>query len=77
MSNLEFIQNFSKISIAGICRKLKIDRSNLITGRTSEENIKMVRKYIESELAKLYLIKEVEQNEENETKEMDTKSIIN
>lgn len=64
MSNLEYIQAFSKISIAGICRKLKIDRSNLITGRTSEENIKIVRKYIESEIAKLYLIKEEENNEE-------------
>ena len=71
MSNLEFIQRFSQISIAGICRKLKIDRSNLVTGRTTEENILLVRKNIESELAKLYLIEEKEKENEETKKDME------
>lgn len=50
-----YIKNFSKIKISAICRKLNIDRSNLLNGRTSEENLIKVKEEIESEIAKLYI----------------------
>lgn len=55
MDDLEFIKSFSKISITNVCKKLKIDRSNLINGKTTKENIKKVRRELEREYAKLYL----------------------
>ena len=56
MEDLEFINKFSKIKVASICQKLKINRSNVYNGRTTNENLKKVRREIESEIAKLYLI---------------------
>ena len=56
MSDLEFINKFSKIKVASICQKLKINRSNVYNGRTTDENLKKVRREIESEFAKLYII---------------------
>lgn len=58
MDDLEFIQNFSKITVASICEKLNISRSNVYNGRTSKENLKKIRKTIESEYAKLYVMGE-------------------
>lgn len=63
MDDLEYIKSVStNINISKICRKLKIDRANLVSGRTSKENIKKVRKEIESELAKLYIDPELLKN---------------
>lgn len=56
MNDLEFINKFSKIKVASICQKLKINRSNVYNGRTTDENLKKVRREIESEFAKLYII---------------------
>ena len=56
MGDLEFINKFSKIKVASICQKLKINRSNVYNGRTTDENLKRVRREIESEIAKLYII---------------------
>lgn len=56
MDDLEFIQNFSKITVASICEKLNISRQNVYNGRTSKENLKKIRKTIESEYAKLYVM---------------------
>ena len=58
MDDLEFIQKFSKIKVANICEKLNISRSNVYNGRTSKENLKKIRKTIESEYAKLYVMEE-------------------
>ena len=58
MDDLEFIQKFSKIKVANICEKLNISRSNVYNGRTSKENLKKIRKTIESEFAKLYVMEE-------------------
>lgn len=58
MDDLEYIKNFSKISVKDVCEKKKVDRSNVINGRTTKENIKKVRKGIENEIAKLYLEKD-------------------
>lgn len=62
MDDLEYIKSFSKISISKACRKLKINRSNLLNNKTTSENIKKVRKELESEVAKLYIQKEVEKD---------------
>ncbi len=58
MDDLEFIQKFSKITVASICEKLNISRQNVYNGRTSKENLKKIRKTIESEFAKLYVMGE-------------------
>lgn len=55
MDDLQFIKCFSKINITKVCKKLKIDRSNLLNGKTTKENIKKVRQELESEYAKLYI----------------------
>ena len=55
MEDLEYIKKFIKISVPIICKKLKIDKSNLYTGKTTSLNIKKVRQEIESEIAKLYI----------------------
>lgn len=58
MDDLEFIQKFSKIKVGNICGKLNISRSNVYNGRTSKENLKKIRKTIESEFAKLYVMED-------------------
>lgn len=55
MQDLEYIKKFSKITISKICRKNKINRSNLYNGKSTRRNERLVREEIESELAKLYL----------------------
>ena len=55
MEDLEYIKKFIKISVTSICKKLKIDKSNLYSGKTTNINIKKVRQEIESEIAKLYI----------------------
>ena len=45
---LEKIKNISKISISDICKEFKINRSNLLNGKTTKENEKKVyEKFIE------------------------------
>lgn len=60
MQDLEYIKKFSKITISKICRKNKINRSNLYNGKSTRRNERLVREEIESELAKLYI-----RNDEN------------
>ena len=60
MQDLEYIKKFSKITISKICRKYKINRSNLYNGKSTRRNERLVREEIESELAKLYI-----RNDEN------------
>jgi len=56
--DLEYIKNFSQITIREVCKKAGVDPSNLWSGRTSKKNIKKVRKLLESEVAKLYIIED-------------------
>lgn len=60
MDDLEYIKSFSKINITKACKKLGINRGNLLNNKTTKENIIKVRKELESEVAKLYIKKEVE-----------------
>ena len=59
MEDLEFIKKFSKITIKKVCEIAKVNRSNLMSGKIKdEEKIKKVRKALESEIAKLYIMEE-------------------
>lgn len=61
MEELEYIKKFNKIKISNICKKLKIDSSNLLRGKTKKENYILVKKCIENEIAHLYI-----RNDKNE-----------
>lgn len=52
--DLEFIKGFSKISIKSICEKLKINRSNLLYGRSTLKNSARVKEEIENEIKEVY-----------------------
>ena len=56
MDDLEYIKKFSKITIKDVCKKSKADRSNVLTGKASKKTISKVKRQIESEVAKLYLV---------------------
>lgn len=56
--DLEYLKKFSKITITEVCKKAKVDSSNLYKGTASKKAIKKVRKILESEVAKLYIIKD-------------------
>lgn len=56
--DLEYIKKFSSISITDVCKKLGVNRGNLLNGRTTKKNMKLVRKGLESEVAKLYLMED-------------------
>lgn len=58
MTDLEYIKRFNSIQITKVCKKLGIDYSNLISGRSSKANEEKVKKELESEFAKLYIKKE-------------------
>lgn len=58
--DLIYIKKFAKISIKKICRNLKIDYINTYRGRTTKKNYNLIKKQIESEIAKLYIIKDEE-----------------
>jgi hypothetical protein len=53
---LDFIKKFSKISITMACEKAGVDRQNVLSGKAKVDKIKKVKKILESEVAKLYVI---------------------
>lgn len=58
--DLEFIKSFANITITDACLKAKVDRGNLINGKTTAENTHLVRRILEDNIAKLFLIKKEE-----------------
>ena len=56
MDDLEYIKKFSKITIKDVCEKGNVDKSNVFNGKASKKKINKVRKRIESEVAKLYIV---------------------
>lgn len=56
--DLDYIKKFSLITIKEVCKKAGVDSSNLWCGRCSKKKIKEVRKMLESEVAKLYIIED-------------------
>jgi predicted transcriptional regulator len=51
--DLNFIKEFKKITVSGICKELKIDRSTVYRGIASAENIKKVKEEIKKRLKEL------------------------
>ena len=66
MEDLEYIKKFSKITMKSICEKAKVDKANVFSGKASKKNINKVKRQIESEVAKLYLV-EVEDEKRKST----------
>ena len=58
MKDIDYIRNFSKITIKGACEKLNINRGNLLNGKTTKENEKKVREELENQIAHLYIKEE-------------------
>jgi len=58
MKDIDYIKNFSKITIKGACDKLCINRGNLLNGKTTKENEKKVREELENQIARLYIKEE-------------------
>lgn len=42
-NDLKFIKEFSKLSVNKVCKDLKINLSNLLSNRSSEKNIILVK----------------------------------
>ncbi len=53
--DLEYINKFSKITIALACRYFGYNQSNLRSGKCGKVAERNVRKFIEKELSKIYL----------------------
>lgn len=60
MEDLEFIKKFSKVSIKKACKIAKVNRENLYNGKVKAEKVKKVKRVLESEIAKLYIIEDKE-----------------
>lgn len=54
----EFIKKYNKVNVKQILEKLGIDNSNFYNFRCKKSDYIKVKKYIESEIAKLYVIEE-------------------
>lgn len=61
MDDLTYIKKFSKITITDVCKKTKVNKSNLFNGKASKKNVKKVKKQIESDVARLYLVDECDE----------------
>lgn len=51
--DLLYIKSFTNISVKKVCKRLGIDDSNLLKGKTTEANLKRVRRVLEDEVNKL------------------------
>lgn len=51
--DLEFIKGFQKITLAAICKDLKVDKPSIYRGTASADAIKRVREEIEKRLDEL------------------------
>lgn len=50
MNDYQFIKEFTKITVASICKKLDIARCNISNGQTTDENYRKVKNEIIREL---------------------------
>lgn len=60
MTDLEFIKKFSKITISAVCKKCKVNSSNMYAGRLPEDKVLEVKECLLAELGKL-LVEDYEQ----------------
>lgn len=54
-SNFEFLKKFSKISVNNSAKKLNIDTSNVLSGRTSNENYEKIKDDIMLDIGELFI----------------------
>ena len=59
---LNWIKGFSKISVKSICEDLKINRGNLLNGKSTDKNAELVKKAIEERLKELDYDEELSQH---------------
>lgn len=52
--DLKIIKGIAKISVSKTCRKHKIDVSNLYHGKTSNANLRIIRKDLEKQIDNIY-----------------------
>lgn len=52
--DVNYINNFSKITITKACKHFGFNQSNICSGKSTSEAIRKVRKYLENEIANLY-----------------------
>lgn len=53
--DFKFIQEFSKITMTSVCKKLDLNRSYIMSGKASPEIYSLVRKQINIEIEKANL----------------------
>lgn len=66
MEDLDYIKKFSKITMKSVCEKAKVDKSNVFNGKASKKKINKVKRQIESDIARLYLMED-EMDEKRES----------
>lgn len=54
----KYIKAFSKISVTSVCKKLNYPKANILTGKASADRIHKVKKEIEKQVAKIYLLED-------------------
>ena len=52
-NDLKYIKDFAKITVAGICKDLNIDKSNLWAGRGTAENVAKIKNEIKKRIENL------------------------
>lgn len=53
MSDLEYIKQFSKITISSVCKQLKIAPNNMWAGRLNDKQYSLIKKCIIANVSKL------------------------
>lgn len=53
MNYLDKIKELSKVNITSVCKKLNINRSNLLNGKSTKENEKKVYDKLSEEIKKI------------------------
>ena len=54
LKNVEFIKNFSKITVIGACREEHVEKSNLYKLTASKESIQRIKDNIDRKIKFLY-----------------------
>lgn len=65
IEDLEYIKNFTKISVNRVCKELGYNTANILKGKATKERLHNVRKLIEDKQARLYIMEEYNDKEIN------------
>lgn len=55
IDDLDYIKNFSKISVSKICEENYINRQNLLNNKSTKRNAKIVKEALENKIFSLYV----------------------